>query len=203
LRAAPFFRDLKRVHPGHKGRGMVPIIKIKGFRCSVEEAVFSNRKESYVHVLSLAGSREAVKAVWARLMKGEAAYLDMGQQVRAARMNTLEGGKLLTERLPSGAFHGLLLSKALLNGELVLCEREEELPARFYTVLTRMLRLPLHRDWRDWLWEHALSNGMVEQMSSRRLHAYEVNLSVHNLETEVRQALLAGEMPEIRVNHET
>jgi hypothetical protein len=178
---------------------MVPTIKIKGFRCSVEEAVFSNRKDGFAHVLSLAGSREAVKAVWARLMKGEAAYLDMGQQVRATRMNTLEGGKLLTERLPSGAFHGLLLSNALLRGELVLCEKEEELPAHFYTVLTRMLRLPLHRDWRGWLWEHALRSGMVEQMSSQRLHAYEVNLSVCNLEAEVRQALLAGEMPEIGV----
>ena len=179
---------------------MVSTIKIKGFRCSVEEAVFSNRKDGYAHVLSLAGSREAVKAVWARLMKGEAAYLEMGpQQVKTARMNTVEGAKLLTERLPSGAFHGLLLSQPLLRGELVLCEKEEELPERFYTVLTRMLRLPLHKDWQDWLWEHALGNGMVEQMSSRRLHAFEVNLSVHNLETAVRQALLAGEMPEIGV----
>ena len=178
---------------------MIPTIKIKGFRCPVEEAVFSNRKDGFAHVLSLVGSREAVKAVWARLMKGEAAYLDTGPQVKAVRMNTLEGGKLLTERLPSGAFHGLLLSQVVLRGELVLCKKEEELPTSFYTVLTRMLRLPLHKDWRDWLWEHALGNGMVEQMSSRRLHAFEVNLSVHNLETAVRQALLAGEMPEIRV----
>ncbi len=176
---------------------MVPTIKIKGFRCSVEEAVFSNGKDGFAHVVSLVGSREAVKAVWARLMKGEAAYLDTGPQIKVVRMNIFEGGKLLTERLPSGAFHGLLLSQPLLRGELVLCEKEEDLPAHFYNVLTRMLRLPLHKDWRDWLWEHALSNGMVEQMSSRRLHAYEVNLSVYNLEAQVRQALLAGEMPEI------
>ena len=178
---------------------MVPTIKIKGFRCSVEEAVFTSRKDGYAHVLSLAGSREAVKAVWARLMKGEAAHFENGAQFRTVKMNTTEGAKLLTERLPSGAFHGLLLSNALLRGELVLCEKEEELPERFYTVLTRMLRLPLHKDWQVWLWNHALGNGMVEQMSSRRLHAYEVNLSVHNLEVAVRQALLAGDMPEIRV----
>ena len=181
---------------------MVPTIKIKGFRCSVEEAVFSNRKDGYAHILSLAGSREAVKAVWARLMKGEAAYLENGEQLRAVKMNTVEGAKLLTERLPSGAFHGLLLSQPLLRGELVLCEKEGDLPASFYAVLTRMLRLPLHRDWQGWLWEHALGNGMVEQMSSRRLHAYEVNLSVHNLEVAVRQALRAGEMPEIGVKDE-
>ena len=178
---------------------MVPTVKIKGFRCSVEEAVFSNGKDGFAHVLSLVGSREAVKAVWARLMKGEAAYLDIGPQIRTVRMNTYEGGKLLTERLPSGAFHGLLLSQVALRGELVLCEREEDLPARFFHLLTQKLRLPLHRDWRYWLWEHALRTGMVKQLVSQRLHAYEVNLSIYNLEVAVRQALLADELPEIEV----
>jgi hypothetical protein len=181
---------------------MVPTIKIKGFRCSVEEAVFSNGKDGFAHVLSLVGSREAVKAVWARLMKGEAAYLDTGPQIKVVRMNTFEGGKLLTERLPSGAFHGLLLSKALLRGDLVLCEREEDLPARFFHLLTKKLRLPLHSDWRDWLWDHALGSGMAERLASQRLHAYEVNLPVYNLEVEVRQALLAGELLEIGVQRE-
>lgn len=178
---------------------MVPSIRIKGFRCSTEEAVFSNGKDGYAHILSLVGSREAVKAVWARLMKGEAAYLDIGPQVKSVRMNTYEGGKLLTERLPSGAFHGLLLSQVVLRGELVLCEREEDLPARFFHLLTQKLRLPLHSDWRYWLWEHALRTGMVKQLASQRLHAYEVNLSIYNLEVAVRQALLADELPEIEV----
>jgi hypothetical protein len=178
---------------------MVPTIKIKGFRCAVEEAVFASGKDGFAHVLSLIGSREAVKAVWARLMKGEAAYLENGEQFRAVRVNTYDGAKLLTERLSSGAFHGLLLSKALLSGELVLCEREEDLPARFFHLLTRKLRLPLHSAWRGWLWDHALGSGRVEQMSSRRLHAYEVNLTVCDLEVEVRQALLAGDLPEIEV----
>lgn len=182
---------------------MVPMIKIKGFRCCVEEAVFSNGKDGFAHVLSLVGSREAVKAVWARLMKGEAAYLDTGPQVRAVRMNTVGGSKLLTERLPSGAFHGLLLSKALLGGELVLCEKEEHLPARFYHYLTQKLRLPLHSDWRGWLWDHALSAGLVVQLSSQRLHAYEVSLSVPDFEKVVRLALLAGKLPRIEVSDET
>ena len=57
---------------------MIAIIKAKGFNCSVKEAVFSNSRETYVQVLSLVGLREAVKAVWARLMKGETAYLELG-----------------------------------------------------------------------------------------------------------------------------
>jgi len=177
---------------------MVPTIKVKGFRCPVEEAVFSAGGEGYAHVLSLVGTREAVKAVWARLMKGEAAYL-YSTETRAVRMNSYEGGKLLTERLPSGAFHGLLLSKALLQGEVVLCEREGELPRRLYSILTQKLRLPLHEAWQGWLWEHALGKGMVKKLASQRLHAYEVSLSVYNLEQAVREALVGGELPEIEV----
>jgi hypothetical protein len=180
---------------------MVPVIKVKGFRCSVEEAVFSSGKEGYAHVLSLVGSREAVKAVWARLMKGEAAYLENGEQFRAVRMNTSEGAKLLTERLPSGAFHGLLLSKAVLGGELLLCKHEADLPGRFYHLLAQKLRLPLHSDWRGWLWEHALGTTMLEKLSSQRLHAYEVSLSP-DFEKVIRQALLAGKLPRIEVSYE-
>lgn len=176
---------------------MVPTIKVKGFRCFLEEAVYSSDKEGYAHLLSLVGSREAVKAVWARLMKGEAAYFEDGEAFRAVRINAVDGGKLLTERLPSGAFHGLLLSKALLAGEVLLCEQETDLPARFYRLLCDRLRLPLHKDWSDWLWEHATAEQIVVKLSSKRLHAFEVHLAALDLEQAVRVALVNRELPEI------
>lgn len=178
---------------------MVYILKASGFRCSVEEAVFSSNREGYAHVLSLVGTRESVKAIWARLMKGEAAYLYAGSETRVVRMNSWEGGKLLTERLPSGAFHGLLLSQALLRGEVLVCEKEEDLPGRSYNILAQKLRLPLHEAWQGWLWDHAHSKGMVKKLASQRLFAYEVHLSVYDLEQAVREALVRGELPEIEV----
>lgn len=178
---------------------MVPTIKVKGFSCSVDEVVFSTHRNGVAQLVSLVGSREAVKAVWARLMKGEAAYLYTGSETRAVRMDTSDGARLLTERLPSGAFHGLLLSKSLLRGELVICETEEELPGRFYTLLSGQLRLPLHDLWKAWLWEHALAGEMVGKLHSQRLHAYEVSLKINDFEKAVRLALLAGELPEVEV----
>lgn len=180
---------------------MVPTIKVKGFRCYLEEAVFSSGKEGYAHVLSLVGSREAVKAIWARLMKGEEAYLSNDAQLRTVRMNAVDGGKLLTERLPSGAFHGLLLSNALLQGVVLVCGFEHELPGRFYRLLSERLRLPLHVAWSGWLWEHAMAEKMVVKLSSGRLYAYEVNLSIYDLEQAVRVALVNGELPEIGVEN--
>ena len=176
---------------------MVPIVKIKGFSCTAEEAVFVNGQDAFAHVLSLVGTREAVKAVWARLMKGESAVMIDDASSRGVRMNTFGGGKLLTERLPSGTFHGLLLSRVVLQGELVLGEHEADLPARYFRGLNDKSRLPLHRDWGNWLWAHALTTGIVTRLASQRLHAYEVNLSVRDLAVAVRQALLAGDLPEI------
>lgn len=178
---------------------MVPLLKTKGFACHVDEAVFGTSREGYAHLLSLVGSREAVKAIWARLMKGETTVLHNEVRTYSVRMNPQDGGKLLTERLPSGAFHGLLLSKTVLRGELVICEREEDLPGRFYTLLSRQLRLPLHNSWKTWLWEHALAEEMVKKLRSQRLHAYELKLAVVNLEKAVREALVAGELPEVEV----
>lgn len=176
---------------------MVPLLKTKGFQCHAEEAVFSTSQESHAHLLSLVGTREAVKAVWARLMKRESALMVDDVRSVAVRMNP-EGGRLLTERLPSGAFHGLLLSRALLGGEVVLGEHEAELPGRFYRLLSAQLRLPLHPAWAGWLWERALATEVATRLESRRLHAFEVKLYRHDLEAAVRQALVAGELPEVR-----
>ena len=178
---------------------MVPIIKVKGFRCFVEEAVCTTQRDAVVQVLSLVGSREAVKAVWARLLKGETAYLEEGTGTRALRFNVFDKGKLLTERLPSGAFHGLLLSAAALQGQILLCERENELPGRFYNLLCNQLKLPLHHSWADWLWGYALREELVTKLSARRLFAYELRLDTGALEQAVRTALVDKELPELEV----
>lgn len=50
---------------------MTPTLKAKGFRCTVEEAILSNHQNGYTHILSLVGTREVIKAPWARFMKGK------------------------------------------------------------------------------------------------------------------------------------
>lgn len=174
---------------------MVPVIKVKGFRCFVEEAVCTEGRDAVVQVLSLVGSREAVKAVWVRLLKGEAAYLEEGAETRILRFNVFDKGKLFTERLPSGAFHGLLLATAVLQGQILVCEREAELPERFYKLLCNQLKLPLHSSWAAWLWRYALSEGLVTKLSSKRLFAYELGVDTSALEQAVRTALINGELP--------
>ncbi len=178
---------------------MVPTISTKGFLCSVDEAAYSSSREGYAHILSLVGSREAVWAVLSKLMTGHSAHIQSGNEYRTVRLNTVETGKVLTERLPSGSFHGLYLSRALQDGWVLVGAAEPELPGRFYTLLNTHLRLPLHVAWKDWLWEHAKAAGMVEKLSSTWVAAYALNRSIFELEGAVRVALVNGELPEIEV----
>lgn len=178
---------------------MVPVIKVKGFRCFVEEVVCTQRRDAVVQVLSLVGPREGVKAVWARLLKGEAAYLEEATGTRTLRFNVLDKGKLFTERLPSGAFHGLLLATAVLQGQTLVCEHEAALPELFYKLLCSQLKLPLHSLWAAWLWQYTLREGLVTKLSAKRLFAYELNVDTGVLEQAVRTALVAGELPELEM----
>ena len=178
---------------------MVPTVTTKGFRCSVDEAAYSSGSEGYLHILSLVGSREAVWAVLSTLMVGNSAHIQSGHKFRTVKVSTVETGKVLTERLPSGTFHGLYLSKALQEGWVLVGAAEDELPGRFYGLLNNHLRLPLHVAWKDWLWRHAQKAGMVKKLSSMWVAAYAVNRSIFELEGAVRVALINGELPDIEV----
>ena len=180
---------------------MVPTITTKGFRCSLDEAAYSPSREGYLHILSLVGSREAVWAILSKLMTGHSAHIQNGNEYRTVRVDTQETGKVLTERLPSGSFHGLYLSRALQDGWVLVGATDHELPGRFYGLLNTHLRLPLHVAWKDWLWEHAQTAGMVEKLSSTWVAAYAVNRSIFELEGAVRVALVNGELPQIEVKN--
>jgi hypothetical protein len=174
---------------------MTPMIAIAGYRCVVEDYVLSGDSGSAcAHLLSLVGTREAVRAIWARLMKYESATL-RDERIMTVRMEAHLGGRLLTERLPSGAYHGLLLGQACLQQRVLLARTEAELPERFYRQLLNDLRLPLHPAWQAWLWEHA--QAYVRELSTRRIKAYELALDPTAIQEMVRHALVRGELPAI------
>jgi hypothetical protein len=107
------------------------------------------------------------------------------------------GGKLYSQRLPSGAYHGLLIGNACLSQRVLLSPQAEELPGRFHKHLLDTLRLPLHPLWAAWLWKHALTEGYLKRLPSRRVHAYTVDVNAPVLEQAVRTALVNRELPEV------
>jgi hypothetical protein len=127
------------------------VIRAAGFTATVDACAGDGGQ---LWFLSLLGSQQAVRAIWARLVKGETAYLGEDE---------LTGGSpcwLAREawgtwrfhgcRLPSGsAYHGMLVPDLAAyacdrQDFLLLACREDEAPALHYRFLNRRLDLPLH-----------------------------------------------------------
>jgi hypothetical protein len=171
-------------------------IRTAGFTATVD--AFAQDGEQ-LWFISMLGSQQSVRALWARLVKGETAYLSEGD---------LDGGSpcwLTREawgtwrfhgaRLPASAtYHGMLVPDlAAYNCErrdfLLLARNEDESPALHYRFLNRRVDLPLHPSWADWLWDHGLASGETAGLHSVGIHAYRCRPDVTQLEEDISVAV--------------
>ena len=122
--------------------------------------------------LSLVGPQVALRALWARLLKGELATVLLDGSHGRASFATLGpegagGWRARTAVLPSAGGHQLALfpdSSFFLTGKddftLVPPPRGHTRAAPqsvlHYRYLNRRTDLPLHPEWADWLWARAL-----------------------------------------------
>ena len=178
------------------------VIRAAGFTATVDACA---RDGGQLWFLSLLGSQQAVRALWARLVKGETAYLGEDE---------LTGGSpcwLAREawgtwrfhgcRLPSGsAYHGMLVPELVAYAcdrqeFLLLARSEEQASALHYRFLNRRLDLPLHPSWADWLWERGLNASEVEALESLGVHAYRCRPDRQALQQDVAQAVRRGQLP--------
>ena len=182
----------------------MPLLTIRaaGFTATVDACA---RDEGQLWFLSLLGSQQAVRALWARLVKGETAYLSQDE---------LTGGSpcwLAREawgtwhfygaRLPSSsAHHGMLVPNLAVYAcdrqeFLLLARSEEEAPALHYRFLNRRVDLPLHPSWAAWLWERGLNAGEVNALESMGVHAYRCGPGACALQEDLSQAIQRGRLP--------
>jgi len=178
------------------------VIRAAGFTATVDACA---QDGGQLWFLSLLGSQQAVRALWARLVKGETAYLGDDE---------LTGGSpcwLAREawgtwrfhgcRLPSGsAYHGMLVPELAAYAcdrqeFLLLARSEDEAPALHYRFLNRRLDLPLHQTWAAWLWERGLNADEVEALQSLGVHAYRCRPDRDALQEDVTQAVRRGQLP--------
>ncbi len=174
-------------------------VHIAGFTATVD--AFAQDGEQ-LWFISMLGSQQSVRALWARLVKGESAYLSEGD---------LDGGSpcsLAREAWGTWRFHGARLpSSAAYHGMLVpdlgsyACERpdflllaraESEAPALHYRFLNRRVDLPLHPSWAAWLWDRGLASGETEALHAAGIHAYRCRADVHQIEADIGDAVRRG-----------
>lgn len=186
----------------------LPVLQAGGFGACVDAFAWEpdpgvNPPRMCLWLVSLLGSQQAVKALWAQLIKGETATLSTeatGVRFCALASEGARAWRFYRTSLPaSGGYHGLLLPDvALLSSErpdFLLVRRAEDDAAKLhYRFLNRRVALPLHPSWADWLWNRALRSGEARALASHGLVAYrcvpDESALASDLEADIRRGAL-------------
>ena len=174
-------------------------IRAAGFTATVD--AFAQDGEQ-LWLLSMLGSQQSVRALWARLVKGETANLsedDLGEGSPCWLAREAWGTwRFHGARLPSSAaYHGMLVPDlASYTSErpdfLLLARTEDEAPMLHYRFLNRRVDLPLHPSWAAWLWDRGLTSGETEALHAAGVHAYRCRADVQQLEADIGEAVRRG-----------
>ena len=188
----------------------LPTLQVGGFSGTVDACAWEIEpdpaaRRMRVWFLSLLGPQEAVKAVWARLIKGETATMAL-EQLGTARFCALapEGPRrwhFLTASLRTVAgYHGVLVPEAARytaeRADFLLLPRwAEEAAPLHYRFLNRRLDLPLHPLWAPWLWDRGMRNGEIVALESWGVHAYRCQPSSEALTRDLGEAVRRRSLP--------
>ncbi len=188
----------------------LPVLQAAGFGASVDAFAWEPdpdpaRRQMRLWLVSLLGSQQAVKALWARLIKGELATLSF-ETLGRTRFCSLapegpKGWRFFTASLPASAgYQGVLVPEcALYPSErpdfLLLPRCPDEAASLHYRFLNRRLDLPLHPSWAAWLWERALRAGEAVALESQGLLAYRCLPDAEALGRDLSRALREKRLP--------
>ncbi|MGE0600657.1 MAG: hypothetical protein AB7J35_05195 [Dehalococcoidia bacterium] len=170
-------------------------IRAGGFTATVDGCA---RGENELWFLSMLGHQQAVRAIWARLVKGEAGFLsstELGGKPMPLAREAWGTWRFSGMRLPSGsAYHGLLIPEiaayATDRPDFLLLVREQDDPAQLhFRFLAHRLDVPLHPSWAEWLWRRGLNNEEVQQLESVGLRAYRCRPQPEALRADISDAV--------------
>ena len=183
----PLQHERPPVAPTDRADAPLPILQAGGFSACVDAYVWEPDPQRGTGLMrlwfvSLLGPQQALRALWARLVRGETATLSR-ELLGVTRLCALapEGPKQWrswTASLPGAAGHQLvLLPEAARHthprGDFLLLPRSrEEAAALHFRFLDRRVDLPLHAGWADWLWERALRTTEAAPLEAEGIHAF-------------------------------
>ena len=150
--------------------------------------------------VSLLGSQQSVKALWALLVKGDTVALSDAGSTRfgALAHQAARGWRFFRASLPSTAgYHGLIVPEtALYSTErldfLLLPRHIDDAATLHHRFLTRRVSVPLHPRWADWLMARAIQTGEARALESRGLGAYRCVPDEAALTSDLSNAIRTG-----------
>jgi hypothetical protein len=196
----------------------LPTLEMEGFSATVDAFAWEPDPDAApprmrLWCVSLLGPQQSVKALWARLVRGERATMRFEAPaapggLTRARFCALapegpRGWRLFTAALPASAgYHGLLVPQAALYAcdqtSFILlppeAETEDQVAALHYRFLNRRTSLPLHAAWAGWLWQRAVRANEATMLESRGTGAYRCMPDVAALATDLSAAVRRKEL---------
>ncbi|MCC7368786.1 MAG: hypothetical protein IT306_10210 [Chloroflexi bacterium] len=187
----------------------LPILQAGGFTATVDAFAWEPdpdpaARRMQLWFLSLLGPRQALKALWARLLKGEPATLSreaLGQaHVCVLAPEGPRTWRAYTASLTAAAGHQLVLLPetaryaAAREDFLLLPRAEAEAPLLHCRFLDRRVDLPLHAGWHGWLWERAVRRGEATALEAEGIRAYRCAPNVDALAADLSAAVRSGRL---------
>ena len=206
-------RDLRRLRDPLAATPVeLPTLHAGGFGASVDALAWEpepdpEARRMRLWFVSLLGAQQAVKALWARLLKGETATVRWEALGRSRFCALAPEGprtwRFLTASQPASAgYQGLLLPEAAVYGAeradfLLLPPADADIVAAaqlHYRYLNRRVDLPLHPAWSAWLWERAQRIGEAVPLEAHGIRAYRCAPDVARLAGDLSAAVRRGEL---------
>ena len=175
-------------------------IRAGGFTATVDGCA---RGGDELWFLSMLGHQQSVRAIWARLIKGEAGFLsstELGGEPTPLAREAWGTWRFSGMRLPSGsAYHGMLIPEIAAYAtdrlDFLLLVREQDDAAQLhFRFLARRLDVPLHPSWAGWLWRRGLDTDEAEQLQSTGVQAYRCRPQPEALRTDIGDAVRRREL---------
>jgi hypothetical protein len=195
------------VDPGAQKPPGLPILDAGGFAANVDAYAWEPdpdpaARRMRLWFLSLLGPQQAIKAVWARLVRGEIATFSreaLGQvHFCALAPEGPRSWRAHTASLPGASGHQLVLlpeaarHAAARDDILLLPRAAEEAPLLHFRFLDRRVDLPLYAGWSDWLWRRALRTGEAVALEAEGILAYRCAPQPEQLAAELSAAVATG-----------
>ena len=182
--------------PGTNGRSPSTLIPIEaeGFHAFADGFALDGQ---WVIFLSIAGPKDAVKAIRATLLTDH--WINVGINELCLLPRTKYGASV--KALPSGIVHTAIFIK----NDVGQSETHYALTARpdfteadlYFTALIKHSAVPVHSGWKTWLHKRAVHEKEVETLTAHGIHGIKISLDDTSLAEDISTALKKGKLKKV------
>jgi len=172
---------------------LIPI-EAEGFHAFADAYALDGQ---WVIFLSIAGYKDAVKAIRARLLTNH--WLNVGIHEICLLPKTKYGTNV--KALPSGIVHTAVFMKNDLGQSqtyyALTARPEPTVSDLYFTALTKHSAVPVHSGWKAWLYKRAVQRKEVEALTAHGIHGIKISLDDISLAEDISTALKKGKLRKV------